>query len=336
MSRPLREPSRPPLPPAAHALRMDASAWAAPLLDVEPDRFAAQMALKEAVLDAVPAYYFHCPAEAEILAWEALELLLVETARDWPDHFRLDRAGEWWTWENRLRGETTRFRLGDAETLPRPPLDWLGRQFQEDLILMAAGANGEAAVCVAGTLCFGSGWCLGDKIGRPFLNVHAPVPGFGAGPGAASDLLLRRLKPGRPVGRWNWTLPATGRLNLAPALAAEWAGGRAGITPENAGERCFLRTERQTLSRLPRTGGVLFTVHTYLRSVAEVAADPEDAERLLAHVRSLSPAMREYRGMTGYVGALTGYLEGAAGEEGAMNRAPTPTTRRGAPPCAPF
>lgn len=289
---------------------MDAAAWAAPLLDIEPDLMGEQLALKEAILASDPAYYFHCPREAEDLAWEALELLLEEAARDRPEWFRLDRAGEWWTWENRLRGETTRFRPGDRDTLPRPPLDWLGRQFQEDLILMAPGAGGEA-VCVAGMLCFGSGWCLGDKIGKPFLEVHAPVPGFEERAGAASDLLLRRLKPGRPVGRWNWTFPATGRLNLAPALADEWEGE--GITPENAGARCFLRTERQTLSRLPRpVGGALFTVHTYLAPIAEVAADPQDAGRLLAHVRSLTPAMREYRGMTGYADALTGYLEGTS------------------------
>ncbi len=255
-----------PLPLESHTIRMDAAAWAMPLLDVEPGLFGAQIALKEAILAGDSAYYSQCLPDAESLAWEALELLLVGAARDWPEHFRLDWAGVCWTWENRLRGETTRFRPGDDGTLPRPPLDWLGRQFQEDLILMAADEDGEA-VCVAGTLCFGSGWCLGDKIGKSFLEVHTPVPGFAAGPGAASDLLLRRLKPARPVGRWNWTLPATGRLNLAPALVREWAGEREGVTRDNAGVRCFLRTERQTLSRLPRPlgggGGLVHGPHLF-------------------------------------------------------------------------
>ncbi len=290
---------------------MDASAWTAPLLDVEPDRFGKQLALKEGILAADPAYYFQYTSDAEGLAWEALELLLDGAARDWPEFFRLERVGEWWTWENDLRGETTRFRPGVRDTLPRSPLDWLGRQFQEDLILMAAGAGGEA-VCAAGMLCFGSGWCLADKIGKPFLEVHAHVPGFKERAGGASDLLLRRLKAGRPVGRWNWTFPATGRLNLAPVLAQEWAREREGVTPDNAGDRCFLRTERQTLSRLPRAGGVLFTVHTYLAPISGIAADPEDAGRLLAHVRSLSPSMLGYRGMTGYADALIAYLESAA------------------------
>ena len=297
-----------PLPPETHALRMDAAAWTGPLLDVEPGRFAAQMALKEAILDSNLPYYFHCPPDAESLAWEALELLLVGAARDWPQFFALHRAGPLWTWTNHLCGGTTRFRLGDGDTLPHPLLDWLGRQFQEDLILMAADERGEA-VCAAGTLCFGSGWCLGDKIGKPFLDVHAEVPGFAAQAGRASDLLLRRLKPGRPVARWNWTLPATDRLNLAPALASEWAGERRGVTPQNAGERCFLRAERQTLSRLPRTGAILFTIHTYLTPISQVAADPEGRRALVAHVRSLSAAMIAYRGMTEYADALIAYLE---------------------------
>ena len=287
---------------------MDASALMGLLLDIEPDHFAAPAALKAAILKSDVPYYCLCPPDAEGLAWEALELLLVGAARDWPQFFALDWAASMWTWTHKLFGETTRFRPGEGGTLPLPPLEWLGRQFQEDLVLMAAGDGGEP-VCAAGTLCFGSGWCLGDKIGKPFLAAHAEVPGFEGLAGRASDLLLRRLKPCRPVARWNWTLPATGRLNLAPALASEWGGAGGIVTPENAGDRCFLRAERQTLSRLPRTGGILFMIHTYLTPLSQAVADPKDRRALLAHVHSLPPAMIAYRGMTEYADALMDYLE---------------------------
>ena len=52
------------------------------------------------------------------------------------------------------------------------------------------------------------------------------------------------------------------------------ASGQVPITLENAPERLFLRCERQTLTRLPRTGGVLFTIRTYSRNLREVLARP--------------------------------------------------------------
>lgn len=197
-------------------------------------------------------------------------------------------------------------------------LDWLGRQFQQDLVLMGhrksrgrggEGQQGEELVCLGGHLCFGSGWSLADKMGKPILDIHAQVPGFAEAAGTATDRLLRRLKAGRPIGRWNWTLSAIDRLNLAPFLAHVWMSSREQITPQNAGERCFVRAERQTLSRLPRPRGILFTIHTYLTSVEDVAADSTACRRLL---RCLPGETRAYREMANCVDALIAYLTAAA------------------------
>ncbi len=297
----------PPLPDV-YALHMDARAWNAPLLDVETDRFAAQLALKARILAGDLAYYIQCPPEAEPAAWEALELLLPHAARTWPAYFGLTQSNRQWVWTNSLLETATTFTPGQSETLPRPVWDWLGRQFQEDLVLMDARGDDDEIVCVAGHVCFGSGWALEEKLGQPLLAIHAPVPEFAKRAGPSADLLLRRLKPGRPVGRWNWTFSPTDRLNLAPALAHEWQPAWLAVTPENAGTRCFLRRERQTLSRLPRTGAILFTIHTYLTPIGEIAADPQERRRLLAYVQSLPPAILAYRGMTPYGDALLAYL----------------------------
>ena len=184
----------------------------------------------------------------------------------------------------------------------------MGRQVQEDLILMAEREESDT-VCVGGHLCFAASWCLDDKIGQNFLRIHEDIPQFLERIGRPADLMMRRLKAGRPTGRLNWTISSTDRLNLAPAVSHEWVQTRRGITADNAGDRCFLRIERQTFSRLPKTRGILFTIRTYRNPVAEVVADPERLRRFTAVVKGIPRPTREYKGMASFADALIDYLE---------------------------
>ena len=297
-----------PLTGDTYQLTMDAQAGVASLIEVEADKYPAELALKSEILASRPSYYMQCPPETEPLAWEMLELLLPDMAANLPQHFALQRDGNRWTWTNHLLNTTTTFILGDPSTLPLPPLDWMGRQVQEDLILMREGADGEA-ICAGGHLCFGSAWCLEDKIGMSFLNIHEDVPGFRSQVGTPSDLLMRRLKPNRSVARLNWSVTCNDQLNLAPILASDWHKNRYGITLDNAANRFFFRVERQTLTRLPQTRGILFTIHTYLNPLEDVICDPARLRRLAAVLHDYPAALITYKGMTPYFDTLLAYLD---------------------------
>jgi hypothetical protein len=298
-----------------YALTMNARALAVDcLIEVEPSRYRAELAEKDAILATDYRYYYQAPPETEAMQWESIALLLPNMARHHPQHFALRSAGDRWTWTNRLLGTVTAFTLGDPGTLPLPPLDWLGRQVQEDLILMAEdGATGTPLV--AGHLCFGAGWCLDDKMGRSFLAIHAPVPLFAERIGRSSDLLMQRMKPGHPTARVGWSISTSDSLNRAPAVANKWRQDVSTITADNAGERCYLRLERQTLSRLPETRAILFTIHTYLAPIAEViAADaPARARRLANTLRTAPEEFLRYKGITQFYEPLVSYLEAQAG-----------------------
>ena len=54
------------------------------------------------------------------------------------------------------------------------------------------------------------------------------------------------------------------------------------ITPD----MMVLRTERQTLRRLPKTGAILFTIRTYTTPVVKLAQEPGVPSRLASAVRS--------------------------------------------------
>src|SRR6266567_3575328 len=58
-----------------------------------------------------------------------------------------------WVWRNRLLDNETHFVLGEHDSLPLPPLDWVGRQVQEDLLILR-GTTEDGMSLVAGHLCF--------------------------------------------------------------------------------------------------------------------------------------------------------------------------------------
>lgn len=278
------------------------------LIEVDAPHYAPELALKEALLARDLGARFQAEPGTEPLQWETVTTLLPLMARQGPEHFALEvEAGGPWRWRNRGLGTEARFTPGDAASLPLAPLDWLGRQVQEDLLLL--DGTREGCPLVAGQLCFPSGWHLGEKLGRPLLEVHAPVPGFGAKLGTPTLRLMEGLKAGRSVTRCNWAITVTDRLDLEPWSFPEWAHLFEGLTAHNAGERCFLRLERQTLTRLPETGGILFTIHTYRAPVASEVEDPVRRRRLARVLRTVPPDTAAYKRLTPVLEPLLAFLE---------------------------
>lgn len=279
------------------------------LIEIDPDHYHSEIALKQQILASDLPYYSQALPDSQPAQWEALELILSSLAHTYPDQFSLVQASQLWHWHNHLTNTQLSFRPGVSADLPYAPLDWAGRQVQEDLLLLDAGAAGFPLI--AGQLCFANRWCLDDKISQPFIAIHAPVPGFAEQIGRSSSLLLERLKAERPVWRLNWSILATGELNRATRFGHELDGDREGVTVHNAGQRCFFRTERQTLARLPQTNAILFTVHTYIAPIANLSADPAWRTKLLGVLKTTPPAMIAYKGMAIFIEPLIEYLEQA-------------------------
>jgi hypothetical protein len=281
----------------------------APIAVVDESRHSHEVRLRERLLAEDHDYRYRGGPATVPAQWEVVALLLRDLARHHPEFMSLSEDGERWTWETRLLGGRATFGLGDPQSLPHEPLDWVGRQVVEDLILLS-GDTGAGFPVIAGQLCFPNDWSLPDKLGRPVLDVHAPVPGFARQAGEATLRLMERLRPERPVWRANWAIRATDSLDLSP---------RAGPVPVehvdagNAGEALVVRVERQTLSRLPETGAILFTIHTRSRPLEVVARDPERARRLLQAVRSMPAEMAGYKGIAPVQDVLTEYLETRVG-----------------------
>lgn len=160
---------------------------------------------------------------------------------------------------------------GHPATAPPPdpgrhPLDAAGRLVPEDLCVLEERDG--RAVLTAASVCFPSHWRIGEKLGRSVAAIHAPVHHYAAELETKVDTFLRRLTPERPVVRRN--VSVHDHADLFRPEPPETYDGFLGAVDD-----LWLRSERQTLLRLPATGAILFTIKTQQCPVPALAARPQ-------------------------------------------------------------
>lgn len=264
------------------------------------DRYAAQMAEKRRLLAERAGEVFDAlPASLDAQA-ECLEAVLAHVDRHCPGLIAADPD----TVEV-LPGGPRYARAAFADR----PLDLAGRLVQEDLCLMAPSDGGWRLI--AASLCFPSRWRLADKLGRPMMAIHAPVPGFNERLARPVDRFFDRVEPGQLFMRLNWSV--TDDPTLFQPAGHGRAGHDQGITADNAGDRLWLRVERQTFVRLPRTGVLVFGIKTLVDPLAALAGRPDVAAALRETLSGLPDDMRRYKSIAPFAGALADWLARTAG-----------------------
>ncbi|WP_101067875.1 heme-dependent oxidative N-demethylase family protein [Roseovarius salinarum] len=139
------------------------------------------------------------------------------------------------------------------------PMGTLGLLVQEDLCLMEKPEGGAEHVLTAAVLCFPASWRLADKIGRPLLAIHDPVPEYDANLARRVQRLFDGVRPGRPLWRYNALAYADAALHQPRSRSAPRT-----LTDRPSEEHPYLRSERQCVLRLPRTRACVFSIHTYV------------------------------------------------------------------------
>ena len=180
-----------------------------------------------------------------------------------------------------------------------PPLIAASLMVQEDLVLMRRGPEGWRLAAAA--LCFPSSWTLSEKFGRPLADIHGPVPEFGRDTRNAG--LIERMfdnLQGQCVIRWNWSLQDNPAL-YHPLSQTAHAGDRPmRFSTADADANAFIRVERQTLRKLPRSGDILFTIRIHLYPLRELAQHPERkalAASFADQIKALDAKQLAYKGL---------------------------------------
>ena len=129
------------------------------------------------------------------------------------------------------------------------PLLTLGHLVQEDICILQK--RGDQHVLTAAVLCFPANWRLSEKAGRPLTDIHIPVPEYDDNIARRVQRLFDGVQVGRPLWRFN-------RLTYAdPDLHQP-------RKKDDNGVGDYIRTERQCVVRMPQTGAVVFSIHTYV------------------------------------------------------------------------
>lgn len=129
------------------------------------------------------------------------------------------------------------------------PLHSLGRLVQQDICILQK--QGQEHVLTGAVVCFPANWRLAEKAGRPLTDIHVPVSEYDTGLARRVQRLFDGVQVGRPLWRFN-------RLTYVEADLHQ---------PRRKNEEgvpIFTRSERQCIVRLPQTGAVVFSIHTFV------------------------------------------------------------------------
>ena len=207
-------------------------------------------------------------------------------------------------------------------------LEAVARLVAEDLVIMMPPTDDTDAGYVLGAavLCFPTRWLLADKIGRPMRSIHGPVPGYESQIGRSTNRVFDALDS-RVVTRANWSLLDSGELHQPSG--SHTVADDPTLSRANAAERVWVRTERQTLRRLPRTCAVLFTIRVFQCRLDELQTTLH--RPLLDALERVHNDMRTYKSLDILDQAVRGWLRDRrsdAAASGGVNARQQATTER--------
>lgn len=200
--------------------------------------------------------------------------------------------------------------------LKEDPMQMAARLVQDDLAIMFERDDGQYYL-LAGSILLPGFWRLEDKFGMPLAEIHTSgaVPGFKEKLQKGMENFFRRMTPDKPVIRHNYFFQVDDNLAWSESLGAEDKAGEGGefgwgtAIDGRAVEHHRFRSERQTLRRLPRSGGVVFTIRTYFEKVTDIAQEPGVPGRLASGIRGWPDSVDKYKGKEKWGDILLEYLD---------------------------
>ena len=173
----------------------------------------------------------------------------------------------------------------------------------EDMCLLTRASDADPYSLVGAAVAWPSDWSPADKIGKPLRALHEPIAGYEDQLATSVDNFMDKLKPGAIYGRANWFISHKSDMRWIGAPPEQ---AFAHVTPQSAGETLFVRSERQTLRKLPKTGAILFTIGIYVEPLGNLS--PANQAMLSAAMETLLNGEGDRRGSPHYAEQLKTYV----------------------------
>lgn len=270
-------------------------------LETGPDHVAFMAAKRARLEDLPPLFYGALPssraAQAELLAMAAAHL-----AKDHGGNFSAEQG---WLHDH-IDG--SRHELSSSEAL-----QVLGQMLEEDFILIEK-LDGADIISAASNAYTTSGRIV-SSVGRSMRFAHEFVPGLNDQLGARIDRVLANVQTNAPVVRFNWVLTSIAdRLfpegaHDANVEASERAAEALNDDFRRAGDRLWIRAERQTFVRLPESRALAFGIHTYSHPLSSLVDDGESLAALHRLIGEYSEDRLRYSAMLAIKTPIMRWLE---------------------------
>jgi dimethylamine monooxygenase subunit A len=165
------------------------------------------------------------------------------------------------------------------------------RLVSDDLVIMQQ-IEGQW-INTASCLCSPTFFSAAFAVGKSLHGLHDPVPDGDFGLAARIGRVFSNLRDNMILERHNWTVQwSDARFTPdASTMRADAAQAKSGT----GASQLFLRVERQTIRRLPKTGAVLFTIRIRLTPLASLLAQPDHRAAFKQAWDNASSHVREYK-----------------------------------------
>ncbi|KAK9468008.1 hypothetical protein V1512DRAFT_222922 [Lipomyces arxii] len=192
------------------------------------------------------------------------------------------------------------------------PMEIAAKLIQDDIAIMLPGADGQYYL-KSGCILLAGFWRLKDKVGMPLADIHTSgdVPQFKEKLQMSMERFFVRMRVDRPVVRNNYFLQTDEDLGWSAAIGSEDNDNIGWDTAELAHDinKMHFRSERQSLRRLPKSGGIVFTIRTYFVPVTKIAQEPFVPGRLADGIRAWADDVSHYKGKRKFDKIVLEYLD---------------------------
>lgn len=264
------------------------------IFDVDA-HYPASVANRAAILHRDPARYQSKPYMMDA-QWEAMIYMMENLARDFPDHFAFRHLDGKCRWINRLLHIDKIFEIGNANSLPFEPFEYITRQVQGDFMIL--DQREDTLWLDVGIVTEGGGWSFDFIFGMDWRGIHGPVRGERERRIVERALRMTlSLGSDAPQRRVNWFLTVTPRMDIAMESRHLWDPGLPKVSKENVADDVYFRVELQQLHRLPASNAIIFVLRNYMLSIRDLARIPKWGKRLHRVLRDLDPTLDRAKSM---------------------------------------
>jgi hypothetical protein len=253
------------------------------------------------------------------IATAACRFLLQTAVNEYPEFFKLSGdlfsgcsldcvlTGENFVFDSdmKLLSATTRTSIKYLNSF-----DAMMSQFQEDAAIVSLDSTSDwlSALHVS----MPSHWDPRKKLGKSFLQVHAPVPGFEKIARAHRPILDAMVNKG-PFVRFVWSFVTDTRLNhhSEPPSGEDpsiWRG-RSFDLSDPLKAPFHLRVERQLTFGFPKNSAALFLIRLSFIDGRDILKNPLWRKNMILALHSMTPESRVYKGVERCFDQLVEWLE---------------------------